>query len=428
MKMKALFVAFAALFLFSCAREIVPENKDNNSTAAQSYAFTASIDGFATKAVIHDDGENEYSLYWAENDMIGIYTSDNKARNPFKLDGLGGAPYGTFEYCGDGTFDRTDANGAYFPWQANPGEGRNNIWEGVFYINLPESYGNADDVFSAKYKSGQMFTPLAAVVNYNSDAGKYDSFTFSHVAAAVQVTIEDLPTYAHSIGMKVDGKQITGGFQITLANVGAEGTAGNMLLSASENTENNTVWLNFENNAVRDFVFIFPVPALTNPKLSFYIYDKNNVKIWSKNLKAQTVSLNHGDILVMPPTPITYYQNLNAISSEWSVVGTEGGWENDIPMVTDGEMCVAKGLTFSAGAEFKVRKDGAWSVSYGEVGGGNKVVSDAGTYDVIFKIADGTVVYVPTDGCPYPSANGYGKGSDLADPTDLTGTWATYYE
>ena len=123
MKMKALFVAFAALFLFSCARETVPENNDNNPTTAQSYAFTASIDGFATKATINDNGDDTYSLYWAENDKIGIYVNADwggnwKQQNPFTLDGTGGTSSGSFIWDYDnGNFTSHDAIAAFFPWQ-----------------------------------------------------------------------------------------------------------------------------------------------------------------------------------------------------------------------------------------------------------------------------------------------------------------------
>ena len=241
-----------------------------------------------------------------------------------------------------------------------------------------------------------MLTPLVAPLS-----GSTDEIHFKHAGAAVKVTINNLPAGAHSIGMEVNGQQVSGDYQINPAEAGSASLA---LAGTSDNTKN-SLWLNFEpSTSEREFTFVFPVPALTKPKLSFKIYDKNDVLVWSKNLKAQSSDLRRADVLVMPATDITAYAKFKTFSEDWTVIGTANGteWGVDFPMKTDGSVCIAKGLPFEAGGAFKIRKNGAWDEAYPS---NNYVVSEAGTYDIIFNpnADDANKIKVVASGeCPYP--------------------------
>ena len=382
-------VAGATLLLFSCQKEIEPTN---NPSTGNGFSFTAGIEKLATRADINSSNE----LVWDQGDQIGIFVNDaswDDKNQPFTLEGSGGSTTGKFVW-NYGDFSNENANAAFFPWQGS-GSTSNNIYDGTLYIKLPDAYSS--------YTSGQMLTPLvAAVTRGDSD---YNPIEFKHAGAAVKVTISNLPAGVHSLGMTVTGQQVYGDFHVVVPASGSTPDA--MALDGTADNTKNSVWLNIEPaDSEREFTFLFPTPALTTPKLSFKMYDKNDIEVWSKNLKAQSNNVGRGEVLVMPAIDITPYEQFldgsgdPNVSDEWTVIGTVNGtnWNADIPMITNGTVCIAKGVSFQAGGEFKVRKDGGWDTAYPS---SNHVVSDAGTYDIIFDTSDNSVNAVAT-GCPYP--------------------------
>lgn len=418
MKKTLFIVAVATLFLFSCEKENAPSTQESKS-----FAFKASIEEFSAPAKA--DINASYQLLWASGDKIGVYVNDGEwgvKNQPFTLDGAGGSSSGSFVWD-YGDFTNTNATVAFFPWQGTESTD-NNVFSGTLYIKLRSAYYS--------YTSGQMLTPLVAPITRTG--ASYDPIAFKHAGAAVQVTVNNLPAGAHSIGMTVDGQQVYGNYQINPAAAGAV----TMSLDGDANLSNNSVWLNYDSSASeRPFTFVFPTPGLTNPKLSFQIWDENGILVWEKHLKAQTVTLGHGDILVMPAIDITPYAQFKSVSSEWTVCGTANGssWDVDFKMVSDGgNLFIAKGLTFADGGGFKIRKDGDWTEAYPGTGyGEEKTVADAGTYDIIFDVSkknetpDHGITVVPSK-CPYPTASGFGKGSDLETAKDITGdAWSKYF-
>lgn len=405
---KALFiVAVATLFLFSCEKE-----KAISTQGAKSFAFQASIEEFTAPAKADINGS--YQFLWAADDKIGIFVNDNEwvdKNQPFHLDGPSGSSSGSFSWDW-GNFTNTNATVAFFPWQGTNSTD-NNVYNGTLYIKLPNAYYN--------YTSGQMLTPLVAPISRTGAA--YDPIAFKHAGAAVQVTINNLPAGAHSIGMTVDGQQVFGNYQIDPA---AAGTV-TMSLDGDANLSNNTVWLNYDpSSSERPFTFVFPTPGLTNPKLSFQMWDENGIIVWEKHLKAQTVTLGHGDILVMPAIEILPYSQFNTINS-LGVRGKINGvtdWDAALySMVTDGTISIAKGITFLAGDEFKVTDGTNWYPA-----GDNVSIAVAGIYDIIYNPSADPVVQAVTSKCPYPSASGFGKGSDLTSPKDITSdAWSNYF-
>ena len=347
---KVLFIVAVATLFFSCNKEIEPTAPTTPST--DRFTFKASIEQFSdpTKATINADNQ----LVWATGDKIGVYVNDaswTDKNQPFTLSDGAGSTNGTFAW--DYTGDFSDkAAAAFFPWDDNDNADdgtRNNVYDGYAYFSLHEG------IYS--YSSGKMLTPLVA-----SLSGSTDDIIFKHAGAAVKVHINNVPKHVHSIGMSVDGQQVTGEYKVSVANAGNEA----MTLVSTADATKNTVWINIWNGSEAAWDFIFPIPEVTKPKLSFQMYDDNDVLVWSKKLKAQSSDLKRGDILVMPPIDITPYSQFTE-STEWTLCGKICGnaaWDADIPMYTDGTVTILKGMTFKAGDAFKIRKNKAWAEAY----------------------------------------------------------------
>lgn len=409
---KILFIVAVATLFFSCKKELEP-----TAPATDRFTFKASIEQLAEPTKADINAANQ--LVWATGDKIGIYVDDQSwtdKNQPFTLSSGAGTTQGEFSWDNTGTFS-DKAAAAFFPWEGT-GSDKNNVYGGIMYFKLHDAY--------YEYSSGKMLTPLVASLN-----GSTDPIHFKHVGAAVKVTINNLPAGAHSIGMEVNGQQISGNYQINPEEAGSASLA----LDGSVDNTKNSLWLNFEPSASeREFTFVFPVPTLTKPKLSFKIYDKNDILVWSKNLKAQTSDLGRSDVLVMPATDITAYAQFKTFSEEWTVIGTANGsnWDVDFPMKTDGNVCIAKGLPFEANGAFKLRKNGAWDESFPS---SNYVVSEAGTYDIIFdpsatKDEDKLKVVVSGE-CPYPEtplrALALAIKTVWLKQSEGSSAWNTYY-
>ena len=388
MKKMLFLVAVATLFFAACQQEINPASEQEKTNDL--LTFKASIEqpkDVDTKGTIN--AENK--LAWAENDLIGIYFPDWGDKNqPFRVAAEdAGKTEGNFTIATGANPSGASATAAYYPWEPEgsttyPGDWQNNVWEGVIYFKLRDNYYG--------YDSGKMLTPLVAKITSSTDP-----IAFKHAGAAVQLTINNLVSGTYKTKLSVAGKQITGNFHVNPANAGSESLA----LDAAENTSLNTVTLNTWKSSGA-FTWIFPVPTLTTPKLTFEILDNNGISVWSKTPKTQS-SLGRGDILVMPALSVSAYKQFDT-NAGWGVCGTHNSWSGDTKMVTDGKLCIAKGIEFAANAEFKVRTVGNWGdagkdnfgYSYVNTGksknvvdnGGNIKVTTAGTYDVIFNSSD----------------------------------------
>ena len=376
---KYLFIVAVATLFFSCNKELEP----TAPTTTDRFTFKASIEQLAepTKANINADN----GLVWATGDQIGVYVNDanwTDKNQPFTLSSGAGTTQGAFTWDNSGTFS-DKAAAAFFPWQGT-GSDNNNVYDGTMYFKLRDAYWS--------YESGKMLTPLVA-----SLSGSTDDIHFKHAGAAVKVHINNVPKRVHSIGMSVNGQQVSGTFSINPANAGTDA----MALVGDVDVTKNSVWLNIWNGSEAAWDFIFPVPEVTKPKLSFQMYDENDVLVWSKNLKAQSSDLKRGDILVMPDLTITPYSQFTE-STEWTLVGLIGGinaWDDDIPMYTDGTVSILKGVSFKAGDEFKVRKNKAWGESYP---GSNYAITADCTKDVWFNNSTHEITLKDAK-CDYPA-------------------------
>ena len=100
--------------------------------------------------------------------------------------------------------------------------------------------------------------------------------------------------------------------------------------------------------------------------------------------------------------------------SNWTVIGSLSqyniSWDNDLPMLTDGNVHVAQGIKLAASDEFKFRQDKGWTVNlggdFGSLGtdfavsqdGPNIKVGGDGVFDLIVNPGAGTAQVVETLG------------------------------
>lgn len=388
MKKMLFLVAVATLFFAACQAEVNPATEPEKTNDL--LTFKASIEQLVntdTKGTINASNQ----LVWAENDLIGIYFPTWGDKNqPFRVAAEdAGKTEGNFTIATAANPSGASATAAYYPWEpagstTYPGDWQNNVYEGVMYFKLRDNYYS--------YDSGKMLTPLVAKITSSTDP-----IAFKHAGAAVQLTINNLVGGTYKTKLSVAGKQITGGFHVNPANAGSESLA----LDAAENTSLNNVTLNTWKSSGA-FTWIFPVPTLTTPKLTFEVIDENGVSVWSKTPKTQS-SLGRGDILVMPALSVSAYKQFDS-NAGWGVCGTHNSWSGDTKMVTDGKLCIAKSIDFAANAELKVRTVGNWGTAGVDNFGwsyvnteksknvvdndGNIKVTTAGTYDVIFNSSE----------------------------------------
>ena len=375
-------VAIATLALLSCQKEIETE-----TTQPTKAAFTASIENLASPT--RADIDNTNNLVWKTGDKIGIYVDESSwgdKNQPFHLSSGEDSYLGGFDWDYSGWSDANNVTAAFFPWDNNDNatDGTlNNVFEGYAYFTLNEG------IYS--YSSGKLLTPLVAPLTKG-----VSSISFKHAGAAVKVHINNVPKRVHSIGMSVAGQQVTGEFKVSVANAGIDA----MAPVAADNTKN-TVWINIWNGAEAAWDFIFPVPELTKPKLSFQMYDENDILVWQTNLKAQDSDLGRGKILVMPDLTITPYSQFS-VSADWTLCGKIGGiaaWDADIPMYTDGTVSILKGMSFKAGDEFKIRKGKAWDEAYPS---DNYAITEDCTKDVWFNNSTHEITLKDSK-CDYPA-------------------------
>ncbi|MBO4742981.1 MAG: hypothetical protein J5533_05035 [Bacteroidales bacterium] len=397
---KVLFIVAVATLFFSCQKELEPTNSNDSG---KGFTFTAGIENLATKADINTSNE----LVWAAGDKIGIYVADWTGHNqPFHLnDADAGKTTGRFIYDNDeGVFTNTSAQFAFFPWQGYDSNKDNNIYDGTMYFKMRETYDS--------YTSGQMLTPLVATMSYDSQAGDYEPIDFKHAGAAIKLVISNLSPGCKSAGIiGPEGSSLWGTYSLATSAVGSS-----MAIVSSE-AKGDQVWLHFNATTAQStpFTFIFPVPTISASKLTFKIYDKNDVLVWSRSTTLSE-ALKRADVLEMPDLEIIPYKRMKEVST-WGVVGLID-WNTDIPMVTDGESSVLPNIHIAAGSAFKIRQNGSWENQYGGTGtDGNYEVSEEGDYDII--LSNGTIKVVPTGECPYPAVPHH---SSITDATNLGAT------
>lgn len=392
MKKILYFAAMATLFASSCQKEVDPSEQQSQDNNKAPFTITVSSESFGNPVKGTLNASNQ--LVWKTGDKIGVYTNEpswEHKNQPFTLVGEGGSTTGSFVYdYNGGVYNSENVQAAFYPWQGEEMSDNNVFDPGtgpIMYYKLKSEYWG--------YSSGDMLTPLIASIS-NLD----DKIVFRHAGAAVKLTINNLVSGTYKVKMAVDNQQITGDFEIPVAGAGTQAIS---VEAGKENLSKNAITLNsWKSNGAIDY--IFPVPELVKPKLSFNIKDENGVEVWSKNLKAQPEDLARAEVLVMPAIDITPYSQFKTQSSTWTFCGTiNKSVFTDVPMMVseDGSVCILKGVTFVDGDKFKIRKDKAWDESYPA---GDWVFNsgNAGVHDIIFH-TDTHDVDVVSSKYPYPA-------------------------
>lgn len=299
MKKIVLFTAIFASLLASCTKENANTALINSSES--NINKSAIVIGAATENIsdVKSTYNSSWEVSWEETDKIGLVVS-NSTNSWYTNQECTTTGSGTnVTFTSTISYNEVDKwnIAAFYPWNGSGSDVNNwyssddNAYNGVMYFKLPSSYSG--------YTSGKNNMPMLA--NLTGENIHPANMSFKHVGAGVHVKITDLPKGAHSIGLEVDGVQLWGNFN----SISASGAGSSSLVGSGNSADNaDQVWLNFTTLAADgSWDFIFPVPPLTTPTLSFKVYDKNDVCIWSRTATNQT-SVGRAEILDMPELSI----------------------------------------------------------------------------------------------------------------------------
>ena len=133
--------------------------------------------------------------------------------------------------------------------------------------------------------------------------------------------------------------------------------------------------------------------------------------------------------------------------STWSVIGSFNSWADDVEMVTNGTLHVAKAVPFNAGDEWKFRKDADWKENFGyadgvesytlgeefamKQDGGNIKIAEDGVYDLILDPANGTgkiIKSIAVDAGDTPAPKPKPKSISMVGTLDAEGAWNTDHD
>jgi len=282
MKKSLYFAAMAAVVLASCAKEPV-EIAEQNSTATQ-FSVVASINDDATKGSIDNTG----AFTWAAGDQIGMLVDGTvTALTASSIDG------------DDATFSSTGTSwgtAAFYPWNAST-----TIGGGKVTFNLPSSY---------TWKENAVFTPMIADLTGKENP---TNIWFKLAGAGVRVTLKNVPAYATSVALTVNGKNITGSFPLDITKAGTEGIA------ATDGTSS-TVTFNFTAPGTeKDMVFTFPVPVISAGS-TIKVEILNGAPVWSKT--GTIPALKRGQIVNTPELTVSVPDKTPTVSRVWGLYST----------------------------------------------------------------------------------------------------------
>jgi len=163
------------------------------------------------------------------------------------------------------------------------------------------------------------------------------------------------------------------------------------------------------------------------------------------------------DIILDPDAPTITIIKTKAVTidpyaaytevSTWSVIGSFNSWADDVEMVTNGTLHVAKAVAFNAGDEWKFRKDADWKENFGyadgvesytlgeafamKQDGGNVKVLEDGVYDLILdpEAATATVIKsIAVEAGETPAPKPKPKSVSLVGTLDAEGAWNTDHD
>lgn len=280
--MKRIFVfAIAISVLFSCSKE--------QSEQTKAPLLKATVETQTTKGTL--DGNLDF--YWQSGDHIGLYVSNDadtwNTNADYYLSTGANSTSATFTCDTDYSSGNHWDIGAFYPWQGS-GSSYNNIYNGYVYFKLPTDYYS--------YESGQSYVPMLA--DLSGGTTQPTGISFKYAAGAVILNLNGVPGSANSLGM-ITNRQICGDGFSGIATT----AAGSGVLTGAESASNNSIYLHFATAADdRSYKFIFPVPAIETPSLTFKMWDEEGLVIWTASPKAQS-SIGRAEALVMPEITIS---------------------------------------------------------------------------------------------------------------------------
>lgn len=270
------------LVLASCAKE--NSVTDEQETFVPQY-LTASLEQENTKATLN----NSLQTVWQTGDVIGVYVTNYKDPAEWDWDTVADCSLSAGQGTTVGTFNAPSYDSsnrwcfvAFYPRVAGTAQ------QYKMKFNLPVGYYD--------YTSGMNLLPMMADMSGGED--RPSDVSFKHVGGGVKISVNDVPGNANSIGMTVAGKKITGAFDDLEPTTA--GTSSGKLVATTSSSDDQTVYLNFATaSGVRDFDFIFPVPTVTSPDLTFTLWSNNDLQLWSKTASDQP-SIGRAELLEFP--------------------------------------------------------------------------------------------------------------------------------
>ena len=236
-----------------CACTVRPEPQPDT----RKVSFSIDLDVPDTRVVISDSGSGPASFSWEEGDEIGVVVGGRYCR--FTLSSMTGGTTGTFTAELPEGASIEDGATVAFPYVAED----YNESTGAFSLTYPTVYRSS--------RAGDFRHRWAGVINREGD-GRYIA-RFSHQAAILRITYENVPSGATAVQLTAD-RQLAGGSKTVTTEFSWHGST---------------------------MDFYFPVPAGTYNSFSVQLFNGNTpLPGTQKTLANTSMTLDNGYIYRTP--------------------------------------------------------------------------------------------------------------------------------
>ncbi len=297
------------IMVASCSKE----QSASIEPAVSVVSLSASAEDNLSKATL--GGETSKTWTWTSGDQIGVYFYKNGAdydpwTATFNLKGTSSTTNGVFSWTGDPT-DICWNVGAIYPKFGNSISWNNTNKKHYAYVELKTAYD---------YTAGQVFMPMVA--NMSSESSQPTGVNFKHVAAAVKVTLNNLPSKVAKVSITAD-KIISGWCNIAIPDAGT----GVLVANGGDDGSSKTVAFNIESADIASSMpFYFPIRTIEDPTLYLSLINSDGEPFWSKKATLTTgekkVTLGRGDILDLGS--VSYSSD-----DKYIIVGIQSTWNAD---------------------------------------------------------------------------------------------------
>ncbi len=168
--------------------------------------------------------------------------------------------------------------------------------EGTLTVTLPSSYGDSETVYKASTNAA-MLADMSATGEQTTE-----TVTFNHLGSVLLIRLSDVPVGANKLVFTTDQK-ISGDFAVS-------DLAGTPVISTSASESDNTVTFNFKavESVQTEMDFYVPLPEGTYTRFDIELYNKNNVKVYSKKTGASATGkrIARKQLIILPVLPVTH--------------------------------------------------------------------------------------------------------------------------